>query len=111
MANILAELKGAFMSVLLFSLLGIEFPVPGSNISHGLKSLKYFFPDSLGHFGELTMIRPGPCTLQDLATESPVPSFPCIGDFLLHAVYVFLCLLPLALKHKIFDADVLLLMN
>lgn len=79
--TILAELKGAFMSVLLFSLLGIEFPVPGSNISHGLKSLKCFCPDSLDHFEELTMIRPGSCTFQDLATEHPVPCFPSAGDF------------------------------
>lgn len=108
---VLAELKGAFMSMLLFSLLRIEFPVPGSNISHGLKSLKCFCLDSLDHFEELTMIRTGSGTLQDLATEYPVPCFPCIGDFLLHAVHVFLCLLPLPLKCKIFDADCLLLMN
>lgn len=85
---ILAELKGAFMSVLLFSLLGIEFPVPGSNISHGLKSLKCFCPHSLDHFEELTMIGTGSGTLQDLATEYPVP---CLLALVIFCSMLCLC--------------------
>lgn len=65
----------------MFSLLGIEFPVPGSNISRGLKSLKCSCPASLDHFEELTVIRTGSCTLRDPATENPVPRSLCVGAF------------------------------
>jgi len=79
----------------LFSLLGIEFPVPGSNISHGLKSLKCSCLASLDRFEELTVIRTGSCTLPDPATEDPVTRSPGAGAFLLRAVRVWLAGHPL----------------